>query len=219
MSEWISPKQFFQAGGTEDWGVLGEGACTHFPASFADSIRLAHELGALDGLENHKPDLDIRHDGMTVRLITITHEGYGLIAHDVELARRISAVARSLGLVAEPSAVQTVQVAVDALDIPRVLPFWAAVLGYDVRDVEETDLIDPRTRGAPFWFQQMGEPRPQRNRIHIDVFVPYDVAEARVTAALAAGGTLVSDAHAPEWWTLADPEGNEVDVATTHSRN
>jgi 4a-hydroxytetrahydrobiopterin dehydratase len=24
----------------------------------------------------------------------------------------------------------------------------------------------------------------------------------------------VSDAHAPEWWTLADAEGNEVDVAT-----
>jgi 4a-hydroxytetrahydrobiopterin dehydratase len=30
---------------------------------------------------------------------------------------------------------------------------------------------------------------------------------------MAAGGHLVSDENAPEWWTLADAEGNEVDVA------
>jgi len=28
-----------------------------------------------------------------------------------------------------------------------------------------------------------------------------------------AGGRIVSDAHAPSWWTLADPEGNEADLA------
>jgi hypothetical protein len=56
-------------------------------------------------------------------------------------------------------------------------------------------------------------PRRQRNRIHVDVSLPRVEAEARVQAALAAGGTLVSDAHAPMWWTLADPEGNEVDIA------
>jgi len=59
----------------------------------------------------------------------------------------------------------------------------------------------------------MDAPRPQRNRIHIDVYVPHDQAETRVAAALAAGGHIVSDENAPEWWTLADSEGNEVDVA------
>jgi 4a-hydroxytetrahydrobiopterin dehydratase len=65
----------------------------------------------------------------------------------------------------------------------------------------------------------MDGPRPQRNRVHIDVWVPHDQAEARVAAALAAGGRLVSDEHAPEWWTLADAEGNEVDVANLLERD
>jgi len=38
-------------------------------------------------------------------------------------------------------------------------------------------------------------------------------------AALAAGGTLVSDRHAPAWWTLADAQGNKVDLATWQGRD
>jgi pterin-4a-carbinolamine dehydratase len=37
--------------------------------------------------------------------------------------------------------------------------------------------------------------------------------EGRIAAAIEAGGRIVYDGHAPLWWTLADPEGNEVDVA------
>jgi len=50
------------------------------------------------------------------------------------------------------------------------------------------------------------------------VSVPHDVAEERVRAALAAGGRLVSDANAPAWWVLADPEGNEACVTTWQGR-
>jgi 4a-hydroxytetrahydrobiopterin dehydratase len=60
----------------------------------------------------------------------------------------------------------------------------------------------------------MDTPRPQRNRIHVDVSLPPDEAEARIAAAVAAGGRVLDDSHAPPWWTLADPEGNEADVAT-----
>jgi len=69
------------------------------------------------------------------------------------------------------------------------------------------------------WFQQMDAPRPQRNRIHLDVWVPHDQAEARIAAAIAAGSRMVTDKHAPLWWTLADAEGNEVDIATTMGRD
>ena len=44
--------------------------------------------------------------------------------------------------------------------------------------------------------------------------MPHDQAEARVAAAIAAGGRLVTDKYAPTWWTLADAEGNEADVCT-----
>jgi 4a-hydroxytetrahydrobiopterin dehydratase len=85
-----------------------------------------------------------------VRLITITDDYFGLSERDLELARLISAAARELGISADPSAVQTVQVSIHALVIPEVLPFWRAVLGYEYRaDSPEEDLIDPlgRRRG------------------------------------------------------------------------
>jgi 4a-hydroxytetrahydrobiopterin dehydratase len=177
-------------------------------------------IGELPGLDDHHPDVDLRWDGVVVRLITVTDDHYGLSGRDVELAREISAVARELGATADPTAVQTVQLTIDALVVPEVMPFWRAVLGYEHRaDNPDEDLVDPHSRGASIWFQRMDAPRPQRNRVHIDVWVPHDQAEARVAAALAAGGRLVSDEHAPEWWTLADAEGNEVDVATWQGRD
>ncbi|MFD8482053.1 VOC family protein [Kitasatospora sp. NPDC059673] len=208
----IRPLAFHAAPGTEDWRVLGEGACTFFrTASFADGTRLVAAIAtAVDGLG--APDVDLRPEGVTVRLIAAGEDYYGLTEHHIELARRISAAARELGAAAEPHAVQTVQVTVDALDMPTVVAFWRAVLGYRDRAGSPEDLIDPARRSAPFYFQQMDEPRPQRNRLHVDVWVPYDVAEQRVAAALAAGGRLVTDEHAPGLWVLADPEGNEVCV-------
>jgi 4a-hydroxytetrahydrobiopterin dehydratase len=66
----------------------------------------------------------------------------------------------------------------------------------------------------------MDEPRPEGGgAIHVAILVPYEQSKARVAAPLAAGGSLVRDDFAPAWWTLADPEGNEADIATTMSRD
>jgi 4a-hydroxytetrahydrobiopterin dehydratase len=219
--EWISLRQFHEAAGTEDWRALGEGAYAYFRAeSFGGGARLLQRISELAGLGDHHPDADLRHQGVTVRLSTITPDRFGLSQRDVELARQISAIARELGAPADPSVAQTVQVTVDALITAEVMPFWRAVLGYEYcGGSPPEDLIDPRGRGPAFWFQEMDAPRSQRSRIHIDVWVPYEQAETRIAAALAAGGRLVSDEHAPAWWTLADAEGNEVDVATSASRD
>ncbi|MFD8593406.1 VOC family protein [Kitasatospora sp. NPDC059646] len=208
----IRPTAFHAAPGTEEWRVLGEGACAFYrTGSFADGARLVAAIAtAVEGLG--APDVDVRPEGVTVRLIAAGEEYYGLTERHIELARRISAAARELGAAAEPHAVQTVQVTVDALERPAVVAFWRALLGYRDRAGSPEDLIDPARRGAPFYFQQMDEPRPQRNRVHVDVWVPHDVAEQRVAAALAAGGRLVTDEHAPVLWVLADPEGNEACV-------
>ena len=58
-----------------------------------------------------------------------------------------------------------------------------------------------------------------RNRIHLDVDVPHDVAQSRLQAALAAGGTLLDDRAAPAFWVLADPEGNEACICTWQGRD
>jgi 4a-hydroxytetrahydrobiopterin dehydratase len=212
MTERISARQFHEAAGVEDWRVLlGDRAYSYFRTrSFAKGVSLVDAIGVLADAANHHPDIDLRYGGLTVRLWT--HDVDGLSERDIELARRISAVARELGIPADPAAVQEVQVCVDAFDAAKLLPFWQAVLGY--RQLGDEDLLDPCGRLPSFWFQQMGTRRLERNRTHIDIFVPHDQAEARVAAAIAAGGRMVSDQHAPSWWTLADPEGNEVDVNT-----
>ena len=145
---------------------------------------------------------------MTVRLQR--DESGELTEADLALAGEISGAARELGATVDLTGLQTFQIAIDALVIPDVMPFWEAVLGYAVFG---DALVDPDFEGPTFWFQQMDAPRPQRNRIHIDLYLPEDQAQARIDAAVAAGGRIVYDDRAPLWWTLADPEGNEVDVA------
>jgi 4a-hydroxytetrahydrobiopterin dehydratase len=164
--------------------------------------------------------VDLRQDGVTVRLITIANDYYGMSRRDVELARQISEVAREHGIPADPSAVQSFLVIPGAPDTAEVMPFWRAVLGYEPRaDTPDEDLVDPRSRGPAFWFEPMKEPRQGGGAIHVAVWVPYEEAEARVAAALAAGGHVVRDEFAPSWWTLADAAGNEADVATTLGRD
>jgi 4a-hydroxytetrahydrobiopterin dehydratase len=116
-------------------------------------------------------------------------------------------VARGLGIAADPAVPKNIQVTIDALDIPQAMAFWKEALGYIYRADTDEDLIDPLGHGPSFWFQQMNAPRPQRNRVHVDVGVPHDQVEARIAAAIAAGGHVV-DQERP--WVLADPEGNEV---------
>jgi 4a-hydroxytetrahydrobiopterin dehydratase len=220
MAKQITARRFHEAVGVEDWRVVGEGACSYFrTGSFATGAQFANAISQLAGLEDHHPDIDLRYGGVIVRLITVTNDYYGLSERDLELARQISAVAHKMGVPADPSAVQTVQVTIDAFVIPKVKPFWRAVLGYQDRGDSPEDLIDPQGRGTSIWFQQLDEPRVQRNRIHFDVWVPHDQAEARIAAAIAAGGHLVTDEYAPSWWTLADAEGNEADVCTTRGRD
>ena len=148
---------------------------------------------------------------------------------DVVLARQISAALARAGELASADvgipasrSVQVLEVAIDAMNIAAIRPFWKAVLGY--RDYTsdagpEGALIDPLWQGPAIWFQQMDAPRTQRNRIHFDVSVPHDEAPGRIRAALAAGGVLVSDAEAPAFWLLADPEGNEACVTTWQGRD
>ncbi|MFZ0003002.1 VOC family protein [Trebonia sp.] len=160
--------------------------------------------------------LDIRPDRLVITLAGVLGEGRASPA-SAAAAWGISAWLRELGLPPEPARVQTAEIGIDALDIPAVLPFWRAVFGY--ADESPHAIVDPAGRGPAVWFQQMDAPRPQRNRIHIDVSVPHDQAQARLEATLAAGGRLLSDAAAPAFWVLADPEGNEACITTWQARD
>jgi 4a-hydroxytetrahydrobiopterin dehydratase len=223
MKDAISPKQFHQAEGTEDWRVLGgDGATAYFRTpSFATSAELVQAISALRGVEDERPAVDVRNDGVTVRMITFAKDYAGMTQRHVELAREISAVARRLGLSADPSSIQTISIIPGATSRAEVMPFWRAALGYEPRiDSPAEDLVDAHDRGPAFWFEQMNEPRPDGGgAIHVCIWVPYEEAKGRIAAALAAGGRMVHDEFAPSWWTLADAAGNEADIATTTGRD
>ena len=217
MTERIFSSQFHAAEGAEAWRVLPEGAYAFFQArSFAESARFVGAIGGVVG-EGHPPHVDIRHDGVTVLLRAFRAEGYGLFQPDLDLARAIASTAAELGLSADPRAIQGLSVIPGALQRKQIMPFWQAVLGYVPRpDSPDEDLVDSHERGAPFWFEELEELHADgTGTLHPVVWVPWDLAEARVEAGLAAGGRLVRHVAEHAYWTLADSAGNEVDIATT----
>jgi 4a-hydroxytetrahydrobiopterin dehydratase len=212
MSDRLTSVQFSALPGVADWRVLwggGYAAARFLTGSLAAGLDFVAAAGEVAVASGANPDVDLRPESVTVRLSM--GELHGVTGQEANLAREISAVAARLQVPVDPAVVQHVQVAIDAMDIAKVRPFWQAVLGYGA--VGDEDLLDGARQGPSFWFQQMDSPRSGRNRLHVDIYVPNDQAQVRIDAALAVGGRIVSDAHAPGWWTLADPERNEVDLA------
>lgn len=195
-------------------------------ASSSDALVVAAiAVGACeDDADNHLR-VDLRRG--RVELTVQAAEFDGVSETDVMLAFRIEQALTAAGyeLIHQAGGrerqVQAFEVAIDAADIPAVIPFWKAVLGYvdEHRAGAAPAIVDPAGQGPDIWFQLMDPPRVQRNRIHIDVTVAHDEAARRIDAALAAGGTLLSDAEARAFWVLADPEGNEVCVCTWQDRD
>lgn len=214
MAEAMTDAEFSNADGVEDWRVLFWGAKTLYETGdFATGARLVAAIAEVADEVGHAPLLDLRPDTLTAWVIT---PGVGLSDLDLALARGISVAAAGLGLRADPSAVQHVQLAFDAGDRQEVMDFWRAALGYV--QVGENDMIEPNLVGPTAWFQTK-EHVPPRNRIHLDVSLPHDQAQARVDAILAAGGRMLGDRYAPAWWSLIDSEGNVVDIATWQGRD
>jgi 4a-hydroxytetrahydrobiopterin dehydratase len=202
--------------GLGDWRVLVRTLQADFRAgSFPAAAALIGAIAEAAEAADHHPDLTMRYPDR-VRVALSTHAVGALTMHDVELARRISQIAVEAGALAEPETPQLVEIAMDTLDADLIRPFWAAVLAY--REQADGALADPLGVGPPVWFQQMDEPRTERNRFHIDVTVPHDAAEARVAAAIAAGGRLMTEEYARSWWVLADADGNEACVCTWQDR-
>jgi 4a-hydroxytetrahydrobiopterin dehydratase len=223
MADRVSAAEFDARTDLADWRVLVRRieACFVAP-SFEDGAVFVQEIGDAARVADHHPDIALIYPGRVTIALT-THSARGLTQADLDLATTISSLAAGHGFTSEPRSTMRVEVAIDAMDIDAVRPFWAALLGY-VDEPPATaggqidSILDPGGIGPAFWFQQMDAPRTERNRFHIDVSVPHDAAEDRIAAALAAGGRLVTDRYARAFWVLADPEGNEACICTWQDR-
>jgi 4a-hydroxytetrahydrobiopterin dehydratase len=212
----VTPAELASMEGLDDWrfhlGMIhAEFALDSFPAGAA--LVEAISCAAEDAV--HHPDVSLRYPGI-VRVDLTTHATGSVTTLDVDVARTISALAAEAGAEPRPLASQSIELAIDTTDADRIRPFWKAVLGYT--EAESGTLVDPARRGPIVWFQETDQPATHRNRLHLDVSVPHDVAEDRVAAAVAAGGRVVSDARARAFWVLADADGNEACVCTWQDR-
>lgn len=186
-----------QAVGT-DWRILAGGVSAWFdaPSQSAGAALVSSIAGLTDG--NGLPDIDLRAGGVRVRIGAVD-----LGPADVALAQAVSLAARDLGLSADPAALQTMRVAIGAVDQATVSSFWQTALAYE--PIGTDGLGDPLRRDPAISFHRQDEPRPLRNRIHVDVVRP---AEAVQTARTVVG----QEPYGAYGLTLADAEGNEVDL-------
>ncbi|MET8147739.1 4a-hydroxytetrahydrobiopterin dehydratase [Actinoplanes sp. NPDC049668] len=202
----------------DGWVYLLGGLQTRIKtADFAAGLALAGAIGAAADEQNHHPDLDLRYDHVDVRLTS--HDTGGVTERDLRLARTVSTLAADAGTRTSAEGLSRLELALDSPAYSKVLPFWGAVLGLEQPPGSEPtdELSDPTGVLPTLWFQESGADEP-RQRWHPDLWLdPAEVAP-RIDAALAAGGTLVSDAEAPSFWVLADPEGNMVCLCTWQDR-
>jgi hypothetical protein len=204
---------------TADWqAVFSAMACyrTSSPTQQRDLVAAAAELAGDAGfplLVDLRPGLVIVDSGKD----QWEADAHGLELEFTELAGNLQTAARELGATADPGVPRFAQLFLDAADVAAVRAFWIAALGYapDRRDWN-TDIYDPHWLNPALVFQGLDasetERRRQRNRIHVELAVPTDVAPTHVATTVAAGGRLLDEAE--DRWRVADPEGNELVIVS-----
>ena len=206
--------EIFEAG-LDGWRkVLDRLIVRYETGDFNTGTALVTKIAEAADAANHHPDVDLRYPHVTVGLRS--HDVNAITARDIRLARKISELAAMAGISAASHAPDVLELALDTPDYEKVKTFWAAILGYEA---EGDEVSDSAGRTPTVWFQESASEAPDRQRWHLDVSVPHDVAQERIQAALDAGGTLVSDERAPAFWVLADPDGNKACICTWESRD
>ena len=199
-------QEFLAAEGVEDWVVVHGGATAVFRvSSLSDGARLAEAIAQLPGIAGAGVLLTLADSRVTARL---SRDLWNLEPRHIELARAVSAVAREHGAAADRASVREVQVAIAAKRDSIDVGFWRAVLGYV--PMADDNAVDPLGHGSTVWMQELDQAKPLQHAMHIDVSVAREYVKARLEAAVAAGGRIVDESHAPSHWTLADRAGNRV---------
>ena len=210
-----------------DWRKLAQGLHARYVmADFRSGARfLAAVADAVDG-DGGGDHLraTVGHGFLDLKLITLDavyrdgdddeHEVEWVTEQDLDLARRISAVAAEHGARADTAGIVNVELALDTAHEKQLAPFWSALLtgGQDARGrgTIGNDVRDVEGRVPYLWFQETEDHETPRQRFHLDVFVPGEHAQQRIAAALDAGGVVVSQEDG--FTILADPDGNQACV-------
>lgn len=215
-----------------DWRKLAQGLHARYVVDdFGTGARFVAAVGEAGDALGHHPLVSIGTGYVDLKLVSADaiyrdadgteHVVEWVTQQDVDLARRITEIAADHKLDAEPAAVSHIELGLDTAHSATIAPVWAALLTGSAeaqgRGSPSDEIRDATGRVPNLWFGGADDNETPRQRFHIEVYVAPDVAEQRIAAARAAGGTVVDDSNAPMLTVIADQDGNKgivcVDVS------
>lgn len=194
--------------------VVGRVGAHYRTPDFASALALAQSIGAAADEIDHHPDLRVGWG--YVQAWVSSHDVGGITSRDLRLAQHVAQIAAQHGAKAEPHRLVVVELGLDTWEMGDVAPFWAAMLGWDLSG--DGEVAAPPYTAPTVWWQKTEAHDTPRQRWHLDIWVPADLAQQRVEAAAAAGGTLVDESRAPSFWVLEDAQGNRGCICSVAER-
>ncbi|PYF96263.1 4a-hydroxytetrahydrobiopterin dehydratase [Georgenia satyanarayanai] len=210
-----------------DWRKLAQGLHARYLVDdFGAAAQLVASVAEAGQALGHYPRVSIGKGYVDLRLVSddaVYRDGEGteyivewVTERDVDLARRITEIAADHKADADPAAVSDIELGLDTADSATIAPVWSALLTgiaeAQGRGTPSDEIRDPTGRVPNLWFGNAAQSEAPGQRFHVEVYVPYEVAEQRIAAAVAAGGTVVDDSQAPGLTVIADQDGNRAAV-------
>lgn len=200
-----------------DWRKLAHGLHARFATDgFTNGLDFVNAIGAAAETADHHPDITLTWP--TVDIVLVTHSEGGVTQADVDLARSISDIARQQGIASKLTVTAELELSLDTADASAVGPFWAALLTGTADAYDGDEVRDPAGQVPALWFQQTDPHETPRQRFHIDLWIPPEILQQRIDAAVAAGGVVVDDSQTPRFVVLADADGNRACLCTSLTR-
>jgi 4a-hydroxytetrahydrobiopterin dehydratase len=206
-----------------DWRKLAQGLHARYLVDdFGTGARFVAAVGEAGDALGHHPSVSISNGSVDLKLVSADavyrddegneHVVEWVTQQDVDLARQITEIAADHRLDADPASVSVVELGLDTARSATIAPVWAALLTGDAaaqgHGTSSDEIRDPTGRVPNLWFGDADEHKTAHQRFHVEVYVAPEVAERRIAAAIAAGGTVVDDSEAPSLTVIADPDGN-----------
>ena len=211
------------AAGLTDWRKLAQGLHARYLVDdFGSGARFLAAVGEAGDAQGHHPSVAMGTGHVDLKLVTddaiyrdddgVEHVVQWPTQQDVDLARRITELAAEHGLASDPASVSVIELGLDTSRPGTIAPVWAALLTGDPaaqgRGTPGDEVRDATARTPNLWFGDLDPGDAGRPRFHVEVYVPREVAEQRIAAVVAAGGTVVDDSEAPGLIVVADQDGN-----------
>ena len=214
-----------------DWRKLAQGLHARYVVDdFGAGARFVAAVGEAGDALGHHPRVSIGDGYVDLKLVTddaIYRDDDGteyviewVTQQDVDLARRITEIARRPPVRRRPglspissASVSAIELGLDTAHAATIAPVWAVLLTGSAeaqgRGTPSDEIRDATARVPNLWFGDADEHETPRQRFHIEVYVAPEVAEQRIAAVAAAGGTVVDDSNAPSLTVIADQDGNQ----------